>query len=105
MRAIPPPTQFERYVFRGNVWSEVPWDISPIEVDPEDDIIFVRVMGIQCRGFGQQLHDYQVNRGDGLPLQQRLAHVIYHPPKGHRWVLVWDEVRARAKCLDSTRRN
>nr|VWO98019.1 Inosine-5'-monophosphate dehydrogenase (IMP dehydrogenase) (IMPD) (IMPDH) (EC [Ganoderma boninense] len=89
IRGIPAPTQFERYVFNGNVWSPVPWDITPIEVDPEDDIIFVRIMGIQCREFGQQLHNYQLDRGHALPINHRLEHVFYEPPKRHRWFLVW----------------
>ncbi|PIL25727.1 hypothetical protein GSI_11477 [Ganoderma sinense ZZ0214-1] len=99
VRAIPPPTQFERYVFSGNVWSPIPWDISPIEVCPEDEIMFVRVMDVLCLGFGQQLHDYQLHCGHALPIQQRLAHVLYQPPKRHRWILVWDQDRAPPKIF------
>nr|VWO94022.1 Histone acetyltransferase (EC [Ganoderma boninense] len=104
VRAIPAPTQYERFVFIGKIWSPVPWDISPIEVRPEDDVIFVRVLDIQCRGFGQHLHDYQLDHGHALPIAQRLARVIYRPPKRHRWVLVWHEDRAPPKIFlfDST---
>lgn len=92
VRAHAPPTVFERYVFKFNVWSPVPWDISPIEIGPDDDIIFVRILDVHCRGFGNQLHDYQIEHGHALAPEQRLAHVIYDPPKCHRWVLVWDQV-------------
>ena len=101
VRAIPPPTEFERWVFTGNVWCEVPWDISPLEVLPGDDVVFVRVAGISCLSFGQQLHDYQTSRGHALPRELSLGRTIYNPPCGYRWILVWTEVR----CVPDIPRN
>ena len=92
VQAIPPPTKFEHWAFTGNVWSKVPWDITPLEVLPEDDIMFVRVSGISCLGFGQQLHDYQMSRGHTLPRELSLGRTLYNPPAGYRWILVWTEV-------------
>ncbi|KAI1787173.1 hypothetical protein LXA43DRAFT_1098475 [Ganoderma leucocontextum] len=95
VRAIPAPTEFERWVIRSNVWSLVPWEISPIEVGDEDDVIFVRVMGIRCRGFGLHLHDYQLKRGQALTRDLSIARAIYEPPERHRWILVWTQNNAR----------
>ena len=93
MRALPPPTEFERWVFDGNVWSPIPWDITPLEVGPEDDIVFVRVMGICCSGFGEQLHAYQVRHDLALPSPHGLAEKLHDLPPRHRWILLWMEVR------------
>ncbi|KAI1783822.1 hypothetical protein LXA43DRAFT_902821, partial [Ganoderma leucocontextum] len=48
-------------------------------------------MGVHCQGFGQQLHDYQLSRGQALPRELSLARALYDPPKRHRWILVWTE--------------
>ena len=93
MRALPPPTEFERWVFDGNVWSPIPWDITPLEVCPDDDVVFVRVLGICCSGFGEQLRAYQARRGLALTAPHRLGDTLFDPPPLHRWILLWMEVR------------
>ena len=93
MRALPPPTEFERWVIDGNMWSPIPWDITPLEVAPDDDVVFVRIIGICCSGFGEQLHAYQVRRSLALTTAHALGERLYDPPACHRWILLWMEVR------------
>ena len=93
IRQLPPPCAYERWSFEGNLWSHVPWRISRIDVTLEDDLIFLRVMGIPCRGFGQQLHYYQEKRGLALSPALRISVTADHVPAGYCWVVVWGKVR------------
>ena len=92
VRDLPAATKFERWVFSHNVWSLVPWDIDPLELEAQDDMVFVRVEGVCCEGFGQRLHDYQVRSGLALCAAQRLQSALYEPPPRHRWIILWMEV-------------
>ena len=92
IRALGPPCAFQRWSFSANLWSEVPWQISAITIDDDDDILFLRVMGVPCRGFGRQLHRYELRRGIALNGTMSVNARVEIPPPGHAWVLVWGKV-------------
>ena len=95
IRRLPPPCAYERWSFEGNLWSQVPWQISRIDVSPGDEVIFLRVMGVPCRAFGRHLHRYQEKRGLALSPAFRISATARHVPEGFRWIVVWGKVR---KC-------
>ena len=93
IRRLPPPCAYERWSFEGNLWSQVPWQISQIDVNPGDEVIFLRVMGIRCCAFGQHLHQYQERRGLALSPAFRVSVTARRVPEGFRWIVVWGKVR------------
>ena len=83
---------FERYVFEASLWCDLPWTTSPIYVAPEDDVIFIRAMGIRCRGFGRQLDRYQRMHGLALRPAVGIRAKVNIPPPRHNWLVVWGPV-------------
>lgn len=74
------------------MWCDLPWQTSPIWVAPEDDVVFIRAMGITCRGFGRQLDRYQRMHGLALSPALGIRAKVSIPPARHQWLVVWGPV-------------
>lgn len=83
VHAIPPLMKFKQWVLGSNLWSKVLWDIFPIELHPEEDIIFVHVMDVCYYGFGQHLHNLQVKCDHMLLAILSIQTTICDPPPHH----------------------
>ena len=84
---------WERFAFDESLWSLLPFTTSRIDIEPNEDVMFIRLWKIRCRQFGEHLHRYQVTHGEALPSHKSLRNTLEYPPWNHTWVIVWGKVR------------
>ena len=87
---------FEHWSFGQMSWISVPWRASLITLEDGTDMLFVRLFGIQCTGFGQELSRYDDMHGLALPQPERVSTLIRRVNPGEIWLVIWHKVGAQS---------